>query len=75
MPGLEDAVEQIIVVSHVYTYKNIDMHKLERYEGFLNKPDTAKFNAVVTDSMIKEVETAIFKLAIALGLVFSSEET
>ena len=37
-------VQQLVLVSFVYSYKDVDDESLAAYEAFLNRPETMKFN-------------------------------
>jgi hypothetical protein len=56
------AIQQMVTVSFVYSYKNIEINKLNKYEAFLNKHATVKFNKVVIESINKGLESSVSKL-------------
>lgn len=66
------AVEQMVVVSFVYSYQAIDLESLKKYEDFLSTPSATKFNKTVTDSMNREFSSAISKWADELAVVFKN---
>lgn len=68
------AVEQMVTLSFVYSYQNIEIDKLNTYEAFLNEPTTVKFNTVTIESMNTGIELSISKWAEALALMFKSRQ-
>ncbi|WP_157954003.1 DUF2059 domain-containing protein [Microbulbifer sp. A4B17] len=44
-PQMRQSIEQLVAVSFVYTYQGIDDASLAKYEEFLSKPETKKFNS------------------------------
>lgn len=68
------ALEQMVILSSVYSYQNIEIEKLNKYEAFLNEPATVKFNKVTTESMNMGIELSISKLADTLALIFKNKK-
>lgn len=63
-------VEKDVMLSFIYTYQDIKIHKLEQYEAFLNETSTKKFNATVKESMSAAIESSISKWATSLASIF-----
>lgn len=68
------AVKQMVIISLVYSYKNIETKNLEKYEIFLNDITTMKFNKTIMDSMSRELESSMSKWADALAKIFKSKQ-
>jgi len=63
------AIEQMVIVSYVYSYQNIETGKLNKYENFLTETATIKFNKTVIESMNKGIELSVSKWADELALI------
>ncbi|MDC0664316.1 DUF2059 domain-containing protein [Marinobacter sp. SS21] len=57
------AVEQGIVLSYLYSYRNLDMAKLETYAQFLREPEARRFNTTILESMNRALQNGISDLA------------
>ncbi|MDX1755040.1 MAG: DUF2059 domain-containing protein [Marinobacter sp.] len=57
------AVEQGIVLSFLYSYRNLEMEQLDEYSEFLREPETRRFNNTVIESMGRALEDGIADLA------------
>lgn len=68
------AIKQLVTLTFVFSYINIETNKLNKYENFLNNSTTKKFNNVVIESMNRAFEGTISKLANSLSLAFSTEQ-
>ncbi len=66
------AINQMVTISLVYAYKDIDMAKLKKYETFLNDSDTVKFNETVMNSISRELHDSILKWADELAKILDS---
>ncbi|MFW5450357.1 MAG: DUF2059 domain-containing protein [Methylophagaceae bacterium] len=67
------ALEQIVVLSFVYSYQEIALDKLNKYETFLNKPAAMKFSSIAIASMNRGLETSLSKWAEALAVILTSK--
>ena len=68
------AVKQMVVISFVYSYKNIETNKLKKYETFLNDFTTMKFNKTIMDSMNRGLESSVSKWADLLAQIFKNKK-
>lgn len=63
-------IEQLVIVTYVYCYKDIDINSLEKYIAFNERPNTRQFN----DSVVKAIKDAfnksIDKMAASLAITF-----
>lgn len=66
------SVKQMVTISFVYAYQNIEKNNLKKYEKFLNDPTTKKFNKTITDSMSRELKLSVSKWADTLAKIFKS---
>lgn len=66
------AVQQGIVLSLLYSYKDVDMAKLDDYSQFLTQPTTRKFNGVVMDSLNQSLQMGIEDFAQNLARLLGS---
>lgn len=63
-------IEQLVIVSFVYCYKDIDMGSIEKYIKFLERSSTRKFNDSVIKGMNHALNQSIDKMAKSLAVVF-----
>lgn len=63
------AMEQMTIVSLVYSYQALDDKKLSKYEAFLSTPTAKKFNKVVMGSIKTALEASISKWAKRLAVM------
>tara|TARA_B110001450_G_C17564677_1_gene458262 strand:- start:167 stop:1000 length:834 start_codon:yes stop_codon:yes gene_type:complete len=68
------AVKQMVTISFVYSYKNIETNKLKKYETFLNDFTTMKFNKTIMDSMNRGLESSVSKWADLLAQIFKNKK-
>lgn len=57
-PQMRENIQQLVLVSFVYSYQQIDDDSLAKYEAFLNRPVTKNFN----DSTIKGLSRGFEKV-------------
>ena len=67
-------VEQLMIVSFVYSYKNIEIENLKKYVAFLARPETKKFNDSALTGMKSGLNQSIDKMANALAVTFSKQK-
>lgn len=72
-PQMRANIEQIVIISFIYSYKTIDDKSLEKYEAFLNNPTTVKFYNVVMESMNKGIETSTSNWAVEIGSIIKDK--
>jgi len=72
-PQMRTNIEQLVIISFIYSYKTIDDKSLNKYEVFLNNSTTVKFYNAVMESMNKGFETATSKWAIEIGSIFKDK--
>jgi hypothetical protein len=63
-------IEQLVIVSFVYCYKDIDIGSIEKYIKFLERSSTRKFNDSVIKGMNHALNRSIDKMAKSLAVVF-----
>lgn len=68
------ATNQMITVSFVYAYKNLEIEKLNSYETFLNDTTTMKFNDAALDSMSRGFGSSIEKWAGAIAQIMKQNK-
>jgi hypothetical protein len=68
------AIKQIVTISFVYSYRNIETNNLKKYEMFLNDATTMKFNKVIIDSLNIGIESSVSKWADSLAKMFNSKK-
>lgn len=61
------AIEQMVLISTVYSYKSIDLDTLRDYEAFLRDPRTETFNRKVIAGLGAGLENAVANLGLVLG--------
>lgn len=49
-------IKEAVIISFLYSYRNISLDKLNKYENFLKKDTTLKFNNAVRDALIQVLE-------------------
>lgn len=54
-------IEQLVIASMVYSYKNIDLADLEKYKVFINDSQSSQFSKKVVDGMTIGLEKCISK--------------
>lgn len=62
-------IEEFVILSFVYSYKDIDMASIEKYVKFLERPNTRKFNDSVIKGMNYALNQSIGKMAESLAVV------
>lgn len=60
-------MEQIVILSYVYSYKDLALEDLEQYIRFLNNPVTMKFNDSVMQGIQDSLNQSIEKMASSLA--------
>jgi len=73
-PQFREPTERMVIVSFVYTYLPLDERKLARYEAFLTRPVTARFNSVVVAGLGRGLGKSIDKWSTALAQIFANKE-
>lgn len=63
-------IEQLIILSIVYSHKNIDIDNLEKYIKFNGRPHTKHFNDSVIKGMKYALSKSINKMATSLAVTF-----
>ncbi|HKJ50697.1 MAG TPA: DUF2059 domain-containing protein [Gammaproteobacteria bacterium] len=73
-PQLREPTERMVIVSFVYTYLPLDQQKLDRFEAFLERPVTTRFNRAVAEGLGRGLGRSIDKWAEALAQIFANKE-
>ncbi|PIE43031.1 MAG: hypothetical protein CSA50_07505 [Gammaproteobacteria bacterium] len=58
-PQMRASIQQFVIVSFVYSYRSIDDGSLARYEQFLNRPVTKKFNSSVVAGLMSGLKKVL----------------
>jgi len=59
---IEVNIEQMTILSFVYSYKNISIQNLETYVVFLQKEDVRRFNKSIVNGIVKALNNASDKM-------------
>ncbi|MGD8841003.1 MAG: hypothetical protein PVI70_15480, partial [Gammaproteobacteria bacterium] len=73
-PQLREPTERMVIVSFVYTYLPLDQPKLDRFEAFLERPVTRRFNRAVARGLGSGLGRSIDRWAQALAQIFANKE-
>jgi hypothetical protein len=71
---MQTEIQNMVVVSLVYAYQNVDPQNLQKYEAFLSDATTAKFHQVVLSSMSKAFESGAGDWGRTLGQHFKHKQ-
>ena len=63
-------IRRSVIVSTVYTYRNIDMKALEQYRAFLNSPPALRLNRALMRGMDAGMDQAIDRMSRAVESLF-----
>ncbi|MBI5206077.1 MAG: DUF2059 domain-containing protein [Nitrospirae bacterium] len=66
-------IEQLVIVTYVYSYKDIDIDSLKKYVEFNERPNTRRFNNSVIKGMKHALNKAIDKMATSLAVTFKKQ--
>ena len=70
---LRAAIEQVIILSFVYSYKDLSAQQLSDYEVFLTRKATIKFHRSVVSSMNTQMSISVAKWADNLMLILRQQ--
>lgn len=73
-PQLREPTERMVIVSFVYTYLPLDQPKMDRFEAFLERPVTRRFNRAVARGLGSGLGRSIDRWAQALAQIFANKE-
>jgi hypothetical protein len=71
---INPALEQMVLVSFVYSYQDLSDEELNSYEDFLNQSTTKRFNRLVISAINTGLENAILKWLEASAVVLAMIE-
>lgn len=71
---INPALEQMVLVSFVYSYQDLSDEELNSYEDFLNQSATKRFNRLVISAINTGLENAILKWLEASAVVLAMIE-
>ncbi|MDE1465567.1 DUF2059 domain-containing protein [Spartinivicinus poritis] len=71
---MRTTAEKMVIISYVYSYRDIGVEKLKKYEAFLNAPVTMKFNKIIKDSMKQGLELSITNWAASMAQIVKLKE-
>jgi len=63
-------IQQLVIVSYVYSYKDIDIGSLEKYVEFNERPNTRHFNDSVIKGLKYALNNSIDKMATSMAVTF-----
>lgn len=63
-------IEQFVILSFIYAYKDIDSVSIEKYVGFLERPGTRKFNDSAIEGIKIALNQSIGRMAESLAVTF-----
>lgn len=66
-------IQQLVIVSFVYSYQHIDDDSLAKYEDFLNRPITKKFNESVIKGLNRGFEKVVASWASDLASILKNQ--
>jgi hypothetical protein len=72
-PQMRANIEQLALLSLVYSYKGVDTASMDKYLTFLENPTTKRFNTSVMKGMNFAFNQSIDKMAKALAVSFKSK--
>jgi hypothetical protein len=67
-------IKQMVNISFVYTYQNIEKENLTKYESFLDEPSTMKFNKIIKKGLKRELKVSVSKWAETLAMLYKSKQ-
>jgi hypothetical protein len=71
---INPALEQMVVVSFVYSYQALSNEELIKYESFLSNPTTIKFNKIIMSGINSGLEDAILRWLDTTAVVLAKLE-
>ncbi len=63
-------IEQLVILSLVYSYRDLNMDSIEKYVNFLKRPITRKFNDSVIKGMMYALNQSIDNVAKSVAIGF-----
>ena len=69
-----EAIKGMVLLSLVYTYKDLEIDKLNKYEKFLKDPITTKFNKMGIKGMNRALSSSVLKFTQALITMLESKK-
>ncbi len=66
-------IEQIVIVSFTYTYRNLNQGEIDEYTTFLESSASSKFNESTLNSIDKEMNKALIQLGERLAILLQSK--
>jgi len=67
---IRENTKQFIVLSFLYSYKDLDESEMEKYMAFFERPNTIKFNNSIKNSMTLALDSSVDKLLNSLDDMF-----
>ncbi len=64
----------MVLLSIVYSYKDLELEKLRQYESFLKDPVTKKFIKIASSSMNHEIKTSVSNATNAIAMRFKDRK-
>lgn len=71
-PQMRENVRQLVLVSFIYSYQQIDDDSLAEYEAFLNLPVSQKFNSAVVTGLNRGFTQAVSRWASDIALIMKN---
>ena len=73
-PMFREPAERMVIASFVYTYQPLDAAELEKFETFLRRVETMRFNRTVVEGLGRGLGNSIDNWAQALAMIFTHRE-
>ncbi len=66
-------IEQIVIVSFTYTYRNLNQEEIDEYTTLLESSSAIKFNKSTMNSIDKEMNKALIQLGKSMAIILQSK--
>lgn len=66
-------IEQLVIVSFTYTYRNLNQQEIDEYTTFLESSASDKFNKSTMDGIDNEMSKALIQLGKSMAIILQSK--
>lgn len=66
-------IEQIVIVSFIFTYRNLNQEEIDKYMNFLESQASINFNKSAMSGIDKEMNKALIQLAKSMSILLQSK--
>ncbi len=70
---IRSSIEQIVIVSFTYTYRNLNQEEIDEYTTFLESSAAKKFNKSAMSDIDKEMNKALIQLGKSMAIILQSK--